>query len=438
MALNDAKVKAAKPKATPYKLADSGQLYLHVTTAGSRLWRMNYAFGKNKAGKPAQKTLTIGAYPIVSLGEARDARDAAKRLLLAGRDPALEKKLAADAHTTAYETTFESVARRWHAQNKPRWSVHHASDVITSLERDVFPAIGDLPIAELKPPRVLKVLEAIEKRDAIETAKRIRQRMSGVFVYAISSGMAETDPAAIVRGALKPIVRRGKQPAITDLDGIRKVVADAEATPSHIVTKLGLRILALTTVRPGELRGATWSEIEGLDLTDQTYGPHMATWRIPAVRMKGDIGRKEEAEGDHLVPLSVQAIDALTTLHTVSGAGPLMFPNTRHVRKPMSENALGYLLNRAGYHHRHVPHGFRASFSTIMNARAKRLKLYDDSDVIELMLAHVPKDKVKGAYDRAAHIERRRELAQTWADMLMEGKQGAKALLDLPYRAPAG
>jgi integrase len=434
MALNDAKVKAAKPKAAPYKLADSGQLYLHVTTAGSRLWRMNYAFGKNAAGKPAQKTLTIGAYPIVSLGEAREARDAAKRLLLAGRDPALEKKLAADAHTTAYETTFESVARRWHAQNKPRWSAHHASDVITSLERDVFPAIGDLPIAELKPPRVLNVLEAIEKRDAVETAKRIRQRMSGVFVYAISAGLAETDPAAIVRGALQPILKRGKQPAITDLDGIRQVVADAEATPSHIVTKLGLRILALTTVRPGELRGAAWSEIEGLDLTDQIYGPHLATWRIPAARMKGDLRRKDEIEGDHLVPLSVQAIDALTTLHTVSGASPLMFPNTRHVRKPMSENALGYLLNRAGYHHRHVPHGFRASFSTIMNARAKRLKLYDDSDVIELMLAHVPKDKVKGAYDRAAHLERRRELAQTWADMLMEGKVPAAALVNLPYR----
>lgn len=151
MALNDAKVKAAKAKDKPYKLADSGQLYLQVTTAGSRLWRMNYAFGKNAAGKPAQKTLTIGAYPIVSLGEARDARDAAKRLLLAGRDPALEKKLAADAHTTAYETTFESVARRWHAQNKPRWSVHHASDVITSLERDVLPLIVTSPSIETGP-----------------------------------------------------------------------------------------------------------------------------------------------------------------------------------------------------------------------------------------------------------------------------------------------
>jgi len=433
MALNDAKVKAAKAKDKPYKLADSGQLYLQVTTAGSRLWRMNYAFGKNAAGKPAQKTLTIGAYPIVSLGEARDARDAAKRLLLAGRDPAIEKKLAADSHTAAYETTFEAVARRWHEQNKGRWSAHHRSDVITSLERDVFPAIGVLPIAELKAPRILKLLEAIEKRGAIETAKRIRQRMSGVFVYAISAGLAETDPAAIVQGALQPILKRGKQPAIIDLAGIRTVVADAEATPSHIVTKLGLRMLALTAVRPGELRGAVWSEIEGLDLSDQTYGPFKAVWRIPAARMKGDLRRKDEADGDHLVPLTVQAIDVLITLFTISGGGEMMFPNSRHVTKPMSENALGYLLNRAGYHHRHVPHGFRASFSTIMNARAKRLK-NGDGDVIELMLAHVPANKVKGAYDRGAYMDERRELAQIWADMLMEGKSAAAALVDLPYR----
>jgi integrase len=434
MALNDAKVKAAKAKDAPYKLADSGQLYLHVTTAGSKLWRMNYAFGKNAAGKPAQKTLTIGAYPIVSLSEAREARDAAKRMLLAGRNPAIEKKLAADTHTSAYETTFEAVARRWHGQNQGRWSAHHGSDVITSLERDVFPSIGMLPIGELKAPRILKVLEAIEKRGAIETAKRIRQRMSGVFVYAISAGIAETDPAAIVQGALQPILKRGKQPAITDLVGIRKVLADAEATPSHIVTKLGLRLLGLTAVRPGELRGATWSEIEGLDLSDRSYGPFKAVWRIPAARMKGDVRRKEETEGDHLVPLTVQAIDVLITLYTVSGGGDLMFPNTRHVRKPMSENALGYLLNRAGYHHRHVPHGFRASFSTIMNARAKRLKNVGDGDVIELMLAHVPENKVKGAYDRGAYMDERRELAQVWADMLMEGKGAAAALVNLPYR----
>lgn len=434
MALNDAKVKAAKAKATPYKLADSGQLYLHVTTAGSKLWRMNYAFGKNKAGKPAQKTLTIGAYPIVSLGEARDARDVAKRMLHAGRDPAIEKKLAGDAHTIAYETTFEAVARRWHAQNVGRWSAHHASDVIISLERDVFPAIGDLPIAELKAPRILQLLVAIEDRGAIDTAKRIRQRLSGVFVYAISSGLADADPAAVVRGALKPILNRGKQPAITDLPGVRQVLADAEATPSHIVTKLGLRFLALTSVRPGEVRGATWSEIEGLDLTDRTYGPHLAVWRIPAERMKGDIRRKAEEEGDHLVPLSIQAIDVLLTLYPVTGRGSMMFPNSRHVTKPMSENALGYLLNRAGYHHKHVPHGFRASFSTIMNGRPKHLKFVGYAEVVELMLAHVPENKVKGAYDRGAYMDERRELAQIWADMLMAGKTPAAALVDLPYR----
>lgn len=432
MALNDAKVKAAKPREKPYKLTDGNQLYLQVTTAGSKLFRMNYAF----AGK--QRTLSIGQYPIVTLGEARERRDAAKRLLAAGRDPGLEKKLAARQQSQAYGTTFEPIARRWFEQNKDRWSTHHAGDVLRSLERDIFPHLGLLPITEIKPPRILEVLLEIQDRGAIETAHRVQQRVSAVFVYAIAAGLADGDPAATVRKALKPMVRRGRQPSIVDriddqdgrLAAVRKVIADVDAANARPVTKLAHRLLALTAVRPGEVRGAAWSELQGVDLSGTVYGPFRATWVIPAARMKGDLERKDELGGDHLVPLSTEAIDLLVQLHRVTGRSRLLFPNDRHITRPMSENALGYLLNRLGYDGRHVPHGWRAAFSTIMKDRAKRLKNYGDREIVELMLAHVPSNKVEGAYDRGAYIERRRELAQEWATLLLEGAISANQVVE--------
>ncbi|MCH4893967.1 DUF4102 domain-containing protein [Sphingomonas sp. SFZ2018-12] len=428
VALNDAKVKAAKPLDRDYKLADSGQLYLMVTRKGTKLWRMNYRF----AGK--QKTLAFGAYPVVTLTMARERRDEAKRLLLAGQDPAETKRQAAERHRLEQGTTFEQVAREWYAKNVDRWAERHADDVIRSLERDIFPHFGDEPIARISAQRVLKVLEGIENRGSIETAKRIRQRVSGVFAYGVATGLCENDPAAPLRKALRHKPPAKRQPAVTDLAGAREVLARAESTPSHIVTKLGLRLLALTAVRPGELRGARWDEFEDVDWTGQRFGPFRPIWRIPAARMKGTLARKGEDGGDHLVPLSHQAVDLLMAMRSVTGRLPLVFPNMRHGHQPMSENAIGYLLNRAGYHGRHVPHGWRAAFSTIMNERAKQIGRPDDRAVIDLMLAHVPKDKVESAYNRAAFMERRRQIAQEWADLLMVGRPGAAELMGLPYR----
>lgn len=320
---------------------------------------------------------------------------------------------------------------------------HHASDVITSLACDVFPAIGDLPLSTITAAKVLEVLTPIEDRDAVETAKRLRQRISAVFVYAIASGIAETDPAAVVRGALKPIVLRGRQPAITDLVGVRQVLIDAEAERSRAITKFALRFLALTSVRPGELRGAAWAEMEDLEPRfgikgGETVQVNRPLWRIPGARMKGEKARKAETGGDHLVPLSWQAVDVLAVVRRLTGTGPLCFPNERHMSKPMSENAIGYLLNRAGYHHRHVPHGWRAAFSTIMNEWAKHSGLPDDRAVIDLMLAHVPKNKVESAYNRAAFMDRRRDLAQAWADMLVAEMWPPEIQLGQPIRHSIG
>ena len=180
------------------------------------------------------------------------------------------------------------------------------------------------------------------------------------------------------------------------------------------MTRLALRLIALTAVRPEELRGALWEEFEDLN-------GDAPIWRIPAARMKGDIERKDELGGDHLVPLAPEGVAVLKAVWKLSGQGKLVFPNNRHSHRPMSENALGYLINRAGYHGRHVPHGFRAAFSTIMNEWAKEHGRPDDREVIDLMLAHVPMNKVEGAYNRAAYMPRRRELAIIWANMLTTG-----------------
>ena len=419
--LNDPKLRAAQPRTKAYKLTDGHQLYLFVTPNGGKLWRMDYAFD----GK--RKCLSIGPYPLVSLIEARAKRDDARKLLAEGKDPTVVKKLRIQENIAAARMTFERVAREWHEANKPQWAKVHAAEVIRTLERDVFPRIGTLPIRDLTPPKVLEVLRAIENRSAIETAKRIRQRISTIYAYAIASGLADTDPAEKVGAALKPLPKKGRQPAITDIVGLRKLLAAVDDDFARPVTRLALRLIALTAVRPGELRGALWEEFEHLD-------GDAPLWRIPAARMKGDIERKDELGGDHVVPLAPESVAILKAVWKLSGQGKLVFPNTRHSHRPMSENALGYLINRAGYHGRHVPHGFRAAFSTIMNEWAKEHGRPDDREVIDLMLAHIPINKVEGAYNRAAYMPRRRELAEIWANMLIPGLVEPMALIQLPCK----
>ena len=405
--LNDAKIRAAKPRDKAYKLTDSHRLYLLVKPGGSKLWKWSYCYN----GK--QKTMHFGVHPKVSLVDARGKRDEASAQLSDGLDPGVVRKLLVDANLEAGRQTFERVARDWFENARPPWAHVHADDVIRSLERDVFPAIGALPISELNAPVVLAVLRVIEGRGAIETAKRVRQRISSVFVFAIAKGVAHADPAEKLGAVLKPL-RRGRQPAITDLVRLQAMIAAAEEGYARPLTRLALRFLALTAVRPSELRGARWDEFEELNGDEPV-------WRIPAARMKGGLDRKDELGGDHLVPLTRQAIAVLKTLRPLTGGGTLVFPSNRNANRPMSENAIGYLLNRAGYHGHHVPHGFRAAFSTIMNEWAERHGKDHDRAVIDLMLAHAPKEKVESAYNRAAFMPRRREIAVSWADMLSNG-----------------
>ena len=440
--LTDAKIKAAKPRDKAYRITDTGQLYLQVSPAGGRHWRMNYTYGRSakNPSKPAQKTLAFGSYPAVTLLDARKRRDEAKDLLRQGKDPAVEKRIAEKARVDASGNTFEAIARRWFELKKPGWNAVHASDVITSLERDIFPQIGDLPITSIKAPKLLSVLQAVEKRGAIETAHRLRQRLSAVFVYGIAAGVCEADPAASLNKALKEVPRSKKQPSIIDgkrdqearITAIRQLLIDCEAERCRAITKLAMRFIALTAVRPGELHGARWTEFHDLDGKEPM-------WIIPAERMKGDQDRKAEEEGDHRVPLATQAVEILTVLRQLTGRLELVFPGERHVHKQMSENTLRALLIRAGYYQRHVPHGFRAAFSTIMNEHVKVHGHKDDRAVIDLMLAHVPQGMSgsETAYNRAAYMPRRREIAQEWADMLLRDFWPAEVHLGKPIRYAA-
>lgn len=366
MALTELQVKNARPRARPYRLVDSGGLHLFVTPSGAKLWRMRYKIDGR------EKLLSFGAWPNVKLSDARALRDEAKGAKRRGTDPAHLKRAGGLRPGEAAPENFEAIARRWHATKQSSWQPHHAADVLSSLEREVFPRLGALPPAEITAPMVLELLRGIEPRSA-DVAHRIRQRISHIFRFhaAETGAPAAHDPAAVVKGALAPVDKSGRMPAVTTLARAREVLRASEELPAFPVTRLALRLLALTLVRPGEVRGALIEEFEDLD------GDEPA-WRIPAARMKMPF--------DHWVPLSRQAVEVVREATRLCGRGPLLFPSTRHARRPISENAIGYLMNRAGFRGEHVAHGWRATGSTILNERFPA-----DRQAIDLMLAHGPK-----------------------------------------------
>jgi integrase len=427
--LTNMAVRQAKPKAKDYKLADSEGLYLFVSKAGLRSWRFKYRF----AGK--ERRLILGRYPEIGLKEARDRKADARRLLADGRDPGIEAAKAKVERAVAASNTFEMLASTWYDLQKDRWTPIHAQDVIRSLENEVFPWIGNLPIHEIDEPMVLAVLRKIEERGAIETAHRVRQRMSAVFVHAIAEGASLRDPAAVVTKALKPVPRAKKRPALLSVTALEDMLQKTESDPASPLTKLASRYLALTAQRPGMVRALPWNEIENVDWQSDQPCPE-ALWRVPAHRMKLEKELKSDDDFEHLVPLPQEAVDVLRAAWTLTGRGPLVFPSSRSARRPMSENTLSYFYNRCGYQGRHVPHGWRASFSTIMNEWADRNGSPGDRYVIDLILAHIPQSVSgsEGAYNRAAYMDRRRELLEAWAKMLFLSMASPHDMLGWPSR----
>lgn len=402
MLLSHTAVERAARRGKVYDLRDGEGLYLHVTPSGSKIWRYRFLWN----GKA--QTLTIGHYPATSIAQARQARIDARNQVLAGINPCDLKRQTLAETRRARADTFEALAREWHELQTSKWSTVHADDVLASLENLVFPKIGNTPLKQITSPIVFEVLRAIQARGAIETAHRARQRISAVFVYAVASGHAETDPAAMLTKALAPIIR-GRQPAVRTLEEAREILERVRATPAHPVTKLALVFLAVTVVRPGTLITTPWSE-------SRNVNPQEPTWIVPPARLKLKKQLKLDQARQHFVPLPPQAIELLQILRRYSCDSPFLFPNVRWHHRPLCENAIGYLLNRAGYHGRHVAHVWRATFSTVMNGLHP---LY--SKVIDQMLAHTPENEVEVAYNRQNHMQLRRKLAEEWVDRLLDG-----------------
>lgn len=428
MPLTVAEVRNAKPGEKPYKVADERGLYLFVTPKGAKSWRLKYRFG----GK--EKVLTFGQFPEVSLAEARDQRDAARATLRADKDPAIEAERARRAAIAAVGSTFQASALAWHEDERPRWSSRHATVVMNALTRDVFPEFGRMPIGDVDGPLILKALRKIERRGSIETAKRVLGYISAIFVRAKGEHLVTVNPTLDLIHALKPTPKGAKQPALTTLPELLELQRTADRSTSGPITKLASRLLAITHVRVGVLRTAPWTEFEGIDWANPDAPAAGATWRIPAERMKLEIDDKGDDAFDHDVPLAPQAVDTLRALHRLTGRGKLLFPSDKSARQPMSDGAISTLYKRMDggrYKGRHVPHGWRSAFSTIMNEWAMEHGREGDRLLIDLMLAHLPKGMSGSefAYNRAKFSGRRRALALAWADMISEGLPHPSLLL---------
>ncbi len=393
MPLVDTTVRNATPAEKPKKLFDSGGLYLEVSPTGGKWWRLKYRFG----GK--EKRLSLGVYPDVSLRDARERRDKARKLLANEVDPSEHRKAKKAAMLGAATNSFEVVAREWFARYSPNWSANHANRIIRRLERDIFPWIGGKSIADITPPQLLKVVRRIEERGALETAHRAMSNCGQVFRYAVATGRAERDITHDLRGALPPV--KGKHFAsVTEPEQVADLLRAMASYEGTLTVRCALRLAPLVFVRPGELRHAEWADI---DLA-------LAKWRYTITK----------TNTLHIVPLSKQAVAILEELHPLTGRGRYVFPGARSVDRPMSENAVLAAMRSLGIHKEKMSgHGFRAMARTILDE-----VLGFRPDYIEHQLAHTVRDPNRGAYNRTTHLPERQKMMQDWADYLDDLQNG--------------
>lgn len=392
--LTNIKCKTAKHAEKPYKMYDSEGLFLYVTKT-SKVWRFRYRLNKK------EKLLSFGKYPRVSLLMARKARDEALRNLEDFIDPSLIRKQKR-AKAESEEDTFQKVFDAWWENRRQEWTQKHADKVKRAISKIVLPSLGKISLDGITPPMVLSILRKVEKKSP-DKAHRLKGWVSGVFSYGVALGLCNSNPALQLTSVLKP-VRSGRRPAIIDLKELKKLMYVLDSYPCSPITKLAMRFLALTALRSGEVRSLSWDDLHG-DII-----------RIPAAKMK--------MKRDHVVPLSRQAMDVLEAVKPLSLNASFIFHAVYFKNRKMSDMTLAVLLKKAGYKGIHVPHGFRSSFSSIMNERRPQ-----DRFIIDLMLAHVNRNNVEAAYNRAEHIELRREIAQEWADLICADLVPAKELI---------
>ncbi|HGM9796383.1 TPA: tyrosine-type recombinase/integrase [Proteus mirabilis] len=400
MALTDAKVRAAKPLDKSYKLTDGDGMHLMVHTNGSKYWRLQYRFG----GK--QKMLALGVYPDISLAEAREKRDAARKLIANGFDPSEKRKEVKEEQQKEFNT-FEKVARDWHATNK-KWSEGHSNRVLKSLEDNIFATLGKRNIVELKTRDLLEPIKAVEVSGRLEVAARLQQRVAAIMRYAVQSGLIDYNPAQDMAGA----VATGKRVhrAALELKRLPEFLQRIDDYKGRPLTKLAVKLTLLVFIRSSELRFARWDEIDFDN----------AMWTIPAEREAIE-GVKHSHRGSkmrtpHLVPLSRQAIEILKQIYQFSGNHELIFIGDHNPRKPMSENTVNNALRVMGYDTKTevCGHGFRTMACSSLIESGLWSK-----DAVERQMSHQERNSVRAAYiHKAEHIDERRLMVQWWADYL--------------------
>jgi integrase len=379
-------IKKSRAKEKSYKVYDAEGLYLLVNPNDSKYWRMKYFF----MGK--EKCLSLGVYPSVSIAQARDKRDHAKRILANNEDPIEVQKTLKMEREALYKNTFELVARDWYKKKELNWSQKHSKNVWQILVNDVFPGIGSKPITQIQPMTVLSFLQKIENRGATVLSHRALQICGEIFRYAIASGKAVSNPTSDLKGALKTSpVTHYKHLSETELPEFIQKLNEFDGS-EHV--KLAIKFLMLTFVRTGELRGALWEEINF----------EQAEWRIPAERMKNN--------RFHIVHLSEECLKILNAMKEITGKSKYIFPQVNNFLKPMSENTMLYSFYRMGYHSKMTGHGFRATASTILNENGFK------PDVIEKQLSHCDRNKVRASYNHAQYLSERKEMMVWWSQYL--------------------
>lgn len=401
--LSAMEVEKAKPGSEQRKLYDGKGLLLIVTPAGGKWWRFKYTF--NGKGK----TISFGTYPEISLAQARERRQEARKLLALGVDPSVNRKAVKSAKEELMANSFEVIAREWHIKqvDDSAWTADHAATIMNRLEKDLFPWIGAKPITEVTAKDIRVILDRVKGRGVVETARRCRTIASQVFTYAISMDKATYDVAASLKKHLPPTSKTRKHMAsVTDPKELTPLLRALDGYQGGFVAKCALQLLPLLFVRPGELRHMEWAEI---DL-------EAAEWNIPGAKMK--------MKQPHLVPLSHQAVEILTEIKPLTGQGKYVFPSTRSSLRCMSDNTINAAFRRMGFDGETITgHGFRATARTILDEI-----LGFRVDFIEHQLAHAVKDPNGRAYNRTAHLAERRKMMQTWADYLDGLKSSAKII----------
>jgi integrase len=382
--LTETEIRNAKPKDKDYKLYDDGGLRLLVRTSGTKVWQYPYKL------QDKYNIYTIGQYPDIGSADARKLRDEARKLIKDGIAPNEQKKAIALKAQYESRNSFHALATEWHS--KQLWAKKHAASILRRLEVDVFPEIGHKPIAKVTRLDVLQALQKIEKRGSLDVAKRVNQYCASIFDYALVLGLCEMNLAIGLSKAIK--AHQTTHRAYLKEKELPDFLAKLEAYRGRTLIRLALKLLVHTFVRPGELRGARWDEIEEAK----------SEWRIVPERMK--------MKREHIVPLSSQALGIIRQIRAISGGCALLFPGVKSIHKPISDVTLLKAIQILGYGGKATPHGMRATASTILNENGFK------PDVIERQLAHIEQNKVRAAYHHAEYLAERREMMQWWGNYL--------------------